>query len=413
MPAHFITGLDVGTSSIKAVVAERSGSRLIPRFFFKEPSFGVRRGAIIDAGEISPAVARVLAEVKKFDRLAAANVYTSIGSTQVRVQTSRGIVAVSRADSEIYQDDIDRVIKASQAVQMGSNRSVIHSVTREFIVDGVSDIVDPLGLTGSRLEVNTLVIDVFAPHVRAISRVIEATGGEVSGMVFAPLAAARAVLSKNQKNLGSVLISIGAGTTGVAVYEENKLWSVAQFPVGSSHISHDLAIGLKIPVDLAEIIKIEHGYAVAKEIHAKDFIDLSQYSGMSQSAGTVSRRLVAEIIQSRLDEIFEFVFQELKNCGKAGHLAAGAVLVGGGSRMPGICDLGRTQLKSTCQLGSAMLDEWSLENEQFSTAFSDCDYAVALGLVLSAFDQEVGAQGQSRFSGGVSKVREWFRYFLP
>jgi cell division protein FtsA len=189
MSSHFITGIDIGTNSIKAIVAQRTNSgKVIPKLFIKEPSAGMRRGAIIEVAEAAPAVARVVAEIKKFSKDAATNIYAAIGTTQIKVQTSRGIVAVSRTDSEIYQDDIERVVKASQAIQLAPNRMVIHSITREFIVDGAADIIDPLGLKGNRLESNSLIVDAFAPHVRNVMRSVELGLGEVSGLVFPPLA---------------------------------------------------------------------------------------------------------------------------------------------------------------------------------------------------------------------------------
>jgi cell division protein FtsA len=140
----------------------------------------MRRGAIIEVAEAAPAVARVVAEIKKFSKDAATNIYAAIGTTQIKVQTSRGIVAVSRTDSEIYQDDIERVVKASQAIQLAPNRMVIHSITREFIVDGAADIIDPLGLKGNRLESNSLIVDAFAPHVCNVMRSVEKYTGIIN-----------------------------------------------------------------------------------------------------------------------------------------------------------------------------------------------------------------------------------------
>ncbi len=371
----------------------------------------MRRGALIEVAEAAPVIARVISEIKNCAKDAAGNIYVGVGTTQIKVQTSRGIVAVSRADSEIFQDDIERVVKASQAVQLSPNRMVLHSITREFIVDGAADIIDPLGLKGSRLESNSLIVDAFAPHVRNVMRSVELGLGEVSGMVFAPLAASRATLSKQQKNLGTVLISIGHSTTGVVIFEENKLWGVAQFPVGGATISSDIAIGLKIPIEAAEKIKLEHGFAVARDIHAKDMIDLATI--MPDGRGTVSRRLVAEIIQSRLDEIFELVTQEIKLAGKTGQLAGGALLIGGTSLLPGICDLARQQLKLTVQLGSVMPQEWIVETTPMQQYVEDPEFAVALGLVLSGLDLENKGAKPGFSLPGSSKLRTLLRYFIP
>ncbi|MDO8515872.1 MAG: cell division protein FtsA, partial [bacterium] len=165
MLSRFLVGLDIGTSSIKVAVAERRGQKIALRALFKEPSLGLRKGVLYDLAETVPAMSRSLEAVKKLSRQALRNVYINIGTPQIKVQHSRGIIAVARADNEIYADDIERAIKASEAVSVSPNRLVIHNVTKEYIVDGVADILDPLGLTGTRLEVSSLVIDAFVPHV--------------------------------------------------------------------------------------------------------------------------------------------------------------------------------------------------------------------------------------------------------
>ena len=244
---NFVTGLDIGTSSIKVAVAERRDGKPALVHVQKVPCYGMRKGAIVEMSEVSQAVARALAGVKKVSKAALKNVYISIGTPQAKMQSSRGIVAVSRADAEIYQDDIDRAVRASQAVNLPQNRTIIHTLTKEFMVDGVGDIVDPLGLSGSRLEVQSLIIDAFSPHIKNLIRVVELASGEVSGLVFGPLVAARAALSKRQRDLGTALVDLGFGTTGVSVYEEGKLVGVAKFPVGAGNISNDLGGGSQDP----------------------------------------------------------------------------------------------------------------------------------------------------------------------
>ena len=179
------------------------------------------------------------------------------------------------------------------------------------MVDGVGDITDPLGLSGSRLEVQSVIVDAFSPHVKNLIRSVELAGGEISGLVFAPLVAARAALSKRQRDLGVVLVDIGFGTTGMSVYEESKLIGVAKFPVGSGNISNDLGVGLKIPIDAAEEIKLKYGNAVAKDVNSKDLVDITKF--VPDAKGPVSRRFIAEIIESRMGEIFDLVNAELKS----------------------------------------------------------------------------------------------------
>lgn len=409
MAAHFITGLDIGTATTRVVVAERQkDGRPLLRLVFSHPSYGIRKGAITDLGEASQVAGRVLAEVKKFSRAALQNVYVSVGTPQARTQVSRGITAVSRVDAEIYQDDVDRVIRASQAVNLPPNQMILHNVQREFIVDGVGDISDPIGLSGSRLEVNALIIDAFAPHVKGIMRATELAGGRIGGLIFSPIVASRSALSKSQKDLGVALIDIGFGTTGLCVYEENKLLHTSIFPAGAGNITNDIAIGLKIPVAVAEKIKLNHGYAIARDVGNKESVELAKF--MPGAQGEISRRLIAGIIEVRLAEIFDFINNELKLLGKAGELPGGAVLVGGGAKMPGITDLVKQELKLSSQIGLAVGDEWAVENPNFSEFFEDPEYVNVFGLVLYGADQEKW-RPNSLYSPVT--IKNIFRYFLP
>lgn len=417
MSSSFVTGLDVGTASIKACVVEREGSRLILHRAFKVPAAGIRKGAVADPGEAVPALSRVFEEIKGISKSAIRNVYVNIGTPQTRVQASKGIVAVSRVDSEIYDDDVERVVKASQAVSLAPNRMVVHTITREFIVDGVSDIASPLGLSGGRLEVISLIIDAFAPHVKGLMRLVQMAGGEIAGLVFDPLADARAALTKSQKELGVVVIDIGAGTTSFAVYEEHKLLALQIFPVGGASITNDIAVGLKIPVEAAEAIKLHYGYALAKEVGAKETIELGKFSPGAK--GTVSRRFVAEIIEARLAEILEFINNELKLIQKSGQLPAGAVFTGGTAKLPGLTELAKQELRLSAQIGFAdVASILDIRNSGSAETIEDPEFVTALGLVLGAGDAE-GWWGSSKRSALPSfkkpsiDIKKFIRNFLP
>ncbi len=411
MGKNFVVGIDVGTSSIKAVVAEKGRGGPILRAVFKEPSLGIQRGSIFDLTEASQCIGRVMNGIRKVSRRAAENLYVSLGTPQVKAQTSKGIVAVSRADNEIYKDDIDRVIRASQAVNLGPNRTIIHTVTKDFMIDGIGDIIDPLGLSGNRLEVSSLVVDAFTPHIKNLIKIIELSGGEIGGLVFTPLATSRSVLSKVQKDLGTVVVDIGAGTTGFSVYEENRLIGLAKFPVGAGNISKDLAVGLKIPVLAAENLKLNFGYAISKEVGSKENIEIKKF--FEGSEGMISRRFVAEIIEARLSEIFEFVNNELKVLGRAGKLAGGVVLVGGGAKLPGMAELARQELKLFSQIGLTNKDEWYFNSSGFEEAVEDPEFVNALGLVLWGADQENWRPTDLRFKGFGGTIRKFLNYFKP
>lgn len=414
MAARFIVGLDIGTSATKVSVAELRNGKIILRALYKETGAGLRHGAICDLAEAVPAVSRALSQVRLINKSALRKVYANIGTPQIKAQHSHGVVAVSRADNEIYQDDIDRAVKASETVTLAPNRVVIHNITKEFVVDGVADITNPLGLSGSRLEANSVIIDAFNPHVKSLLRAIELGGGDVAALVFNPLAAGRAALTRHQKELGVALVDIGFGTTSMAVYEENKLVGVQIFPMGAGNITNDLAVGLRIPVTDAENLKLQYGYAIASEVGSKESVELSKF--VPGAKNNVSRRFISEIIESRLAEILEFVNNELKLWGKAGQLAGGVVFTGGGSKMPGLPELAKKELKLASQIGFAgEPSKWEKEGA-LEEYLEDPEFATSLGLLLSGMDIE-GWQPRGEHSFG--EIASWktlkglFRSFMP
>ena len=408
MNGEFITGLDVGTSSIKMVVAERREHRPVLLHVHQEACGGMRKGAISEISEVSQAINRALSEAKKISKSAVKKVYVSIGTPLVKMQSSRGIVAVSRADAEIYQDDVDRAKRASEAVNLPQNRTIIHTIVKEYVVDGVGDIADPLGLSGSRLEAQSLIIDAFAPHVNTLIHAVDLAGGEIGGLVFSPLAAAKAALSKRQRDLGAAIVDIGFGTTGVAVYEEGKLVTASKFPVGAGNISNDLAVGLKIDVDSAEAVKLHYGYAYAKEVGQKEQVELKKFA--PEARATVPRRFIAEIIESRLEEIFDLVNNELKLVQKFGQLPGGIVLVGGGAKLPGLTNLVKQEMKLATQIGCTLSTEWESEGGMFKEYLEDPEFVGAFGLVLSGAENEGWT---SRRQGQKFDIKGLLKYFTP
>lgn len=407
MASSLLVGIDIGTYSVKVAVAEQKNGKPALRMLFKEPSRGLRRGAIVDLAEISQVLSRVLAEVKKISKSAIKNLYVSVGTAHLKSNPSGGVVAVSRADSEIYQDDIDRAVRASQAVTLPANWMVLHNITQEFVVDGVGDVAEPLGLNGNRLEVKSLIVSGFAAHVKAIMRAIELSGGAIGGLVCAPIASSRAVLSKRQKDIGTVLIDVGGGTTSMAVYEEGKLVGVANIPVGAGNVSNDLAVALKIPIDAAESVKLHYGHAVEKSVGAKEVVDLKKFA--PDAKGGTSRQFIANIMELRLAEIFELINNELRSLGRAGQLAGGAVLTGGGAKLPGLTELARQELKLASQVGLSESGDWDVPSGELSMLFEDPEFATVLGLILWGADQE---RWWPSVSAGFSPKRI-FRFFMP
>ncbi len=413
MSPHCITGIDLGSDEVKLVVAEEYEGRVVPRLFLREPSAGVRRGGVVEPNELAGVLTKMLTEATRMNKDAARNVFINIGTTQITSQVSRGIVAVSRADGEIHPDDIDRAVKASQALNLMQNRTLIHNVVREFIVDGTADVIDPLGLSGSRLEVSSIVIDAFKMHVSNAVKAAELSGAKVQGMALNALASARSSLSKRRKQLGCAIIDFGAETTCISAWEDGKLIGVAHLPIGGATLTHDLAIGLTIPVDAAERVKREFGHANPKSLPAKELIDLRAFA--PDAPKNVTKRFVADIIEARLMELFELVGGELDRWGKAGKLAEGVVLVGGGARLPGIADVARRELKLNAEIAHDLSDAWTLETAYLASELRDPDYATALGLALWGVQTDEDGPAKRGFGSQMLKggPKSWLRYFLP
>ncbi|MEK7590557.1 MAG: cell division protein FtsA [Patescibacteria group bacterium] len=399
---NHIVGLDVGSSSIKCVVAEvKRDNKLAITHAFKMPSGGLRKGIVDDIGEATYAISNVLGEVRKISKNATKNIYLSVGCADARVQISRGSVAVSRADNEIDQNDISRAVEGSRAIPLPPNRLVLHAITREFVVDGIGDIRDPSGMLGNRLEVSSLIVDAFVPTIKNLTKCIETAGGGVAGLILSPLASARSILSKSQKELGVILVEIGFGRTGLSVYEENKLLHTAIFPVGSGNITNDLAIGLKTAIATAETVKLSFGAAIAKEVSRRDVIELSKID--PKARGVVTRKFVSEIIEVRLAEIFDFVNNELKRIGRHAKLPGGVVIAGGGAKLPGIAELARQELRLSSQIGIPDISGLEILNSELALQLEDPEYACALGLLMWGGDKLSESRNASNSMKGFFK----------
>jgi cell division protein FtsA len=379
--AYTVTGLDVGSSTVRAVVAEeqRDGTFLV-RHAFARPAAGFRRGVLVDVEDATHTLREVALELKKVSRRAMQNVFVNVASEHVRARLSRGIVAVARADQEIQDDDIERVIEASRAVKLPPNAMVLHSIVREYFVDDVGDIADPLGMNGSRLEVSTLIVEAFAPHVNLLVKGLDRVGLKVGGLIMNPLAAAKSALSKRQKELGCLLIDFGMGTTSLVMYDEGKVAHVKSIPVGMGHVTSDIAVGLRTSIDVAERLKLEFGTAVARDVNRRETIPLHEFDPSVDME--VTKRFLSEIIEVRLEEILGLVKAEIKSVERDLEFPGGAVLVGGGAKLPGLPALVRSELKIPVQIGIPYLHEFQVENSAHRDFLEDPRAATVAGLVL-------------------------------
>lgn len=409
---HFM-GIDVGSSVVRVIVSQLNESEELPTILGvgTAPMQGMQKGVITDVEEAVAAVSKALDVAERVSGVPIERGYVSMNGSHISSKNSRGVIAVSRADGEITPDDVARAINAAQAISLPSNREILHVLPQNFIVDGQEHIRDPVGMSGVRLEVETHIIEGSAPFIKNLTKVVNQSGIHIEDFVFAPLAAALGVLDKRQRELGVVLVDLGAGTTSLVLYEENILLHTAVLPLGSSHITNDIAIGMRTTIDIAESIKINQGTALPDTVKASEAIVIEgdEHGGEHDS---VSRKEVANIISARLEEIFTFVDRELKQVGRSGLLPAGVVFTGGGAHLPGVIEMAKKRLRLPARIGRPAGFPGIAEDVR------DPAFATGLGLVLWALDQERRtsrrpALSLSDVSETVGKIRGWVKSFLP
>jgi cell division protein FtsA len=418
MKDNVIAGLDIGSTAIRLVVGQRAfndetGGQIQIIGAIETPSEGINRGAVNSIEDTTSSVSACLEKAERLVGVPISKVWVSINGPHIKCEKSRGVVAVSRSDGEITEDDVERAVEAAQAMSVPPNYEILHVIPIKFTVDNQEDIRDPVGMTGVRLEVETLVIQGLSSQIKNLTKAIYRTGLDIEDLVLSPLVAAEAVIAPKQKELGAALINIGASTTSLAVFEEGELLHAAVLPIGSEHITSDVAIGLRCPINLAERIKTEYGNANPDKFSKKDEVnirDLIEEEGADGVAEDVSLKYIAEIIGARVEEIFEKVDEELKKIERSGMLPAGVFLTGGGAKLTGIVDAAKKQLRLPACLGT---------NRNIHTVIdkvNDLNFLTALGLV--AWGNQRGEAGLSWPGGAaveksVEKIKKWFSSLMP
>src|SRR3989344_9312693 len=398
-----IIGLDVGTTSIQAVVGSKKKMQEAPQIigWGETNSRGVRKGAVVDIEEAASAIREAFQKAINHAGIKYVEAVVSIGGGNIFVRPSKGVVIVSRADREISKEDIQRALIQAEAIPASPNREILHNLAREWTVDGEHGVKDPLGMTGVKLEVDTLVIECGVSALKNLRKAVSLAGVKVKELVLSPLAVSYAVLSSRQKELGTLVLDIGGRTTGLVIFEEGDIFHAAILGIGSSHATHDLVYGLQVDVDTAEKIKRVHGSALTESTSSRDMVDLKKLGGES----SIQRKEIATICEARFSEIFEMVQKELKRAGKALMLPGGVVLTGGGSRIPRLDKLAKKELNLPISRGVA---QKILGPEEIT---QDPVFAAALGLVIWGFDETFNRViiDNSNSSGFIG----WLKNFIP
>ncbi len=333
MDEMIVVGIDLGTTKVCSLVGRIEGeNRLRILGVGIEPSQGLKKGIIVDLAAASQAITRSIEKAQRTSGLEITSALVSLAGSHVSSVNSRGVAGIS--GGVIDQDDIARALDAAQAVAIPHNREIIHVVQRGFTVDGQTGIRTPIGMHGYRLEVEAHIITAGESTVENIRQCVQAAGVDVSHFVLNPLASGEVVLTETEREMGSVVCDIGGGTTDIALYIDGDVWHTMVIPVAGSLITSDIAAGLRLPLSQAEDVKKQYGYAVQADIQKEDTFTVRAFG--DDHAGQVSRKDLANIIEARVEEIFQLVQQEIKRSGYDGLLPAGMVLTGGSSLLPGI-----------------------------------------------------------------------------
>ncbi len=416
MKDTILTGLDIGSTTIRIVVGQmysEGGERKIQLIGAAESETeGITRGSITDIDDAAQSIIACLEKAERMTGVPIDSAWVGMSSAHITSQISRGIVAVGKVNGEIGKQDVERAIEAARAIATPANYEILHVIPRKSTIDGQMTIKDPIGMTGTRLEVDAMIIQAFASEVRNITKCIYKTGLEIEDLVFSILAAAESTLTNKQKELGVMLMNMGGSTTSLVIYEEGEILHTAVLPVGSNHITADIAIGLRISPDIAEKIKIEYGSVMQKDLQKRPDIQLSDIDPAEQ--GAIPMKYVSHIIEARVEEIFEKVEEELKKIGRDGVLPAGVVLTGGGAKLPGIVDLAKRRLKIAGSLATLKNVNNPIEK------IYDQSFTTAVGLVLWGFALAQQRSKHAHFPFQIdqsidisNRVKKWFKSLLP
>lgn len=401
MKENIVAGLDIGSTVIRMVIGQKleteKGTEIQAIGAISVPAEGINKGVVTSIDAATASISDCLEKAERLVGVPITKVFVSVNMPNVRCEKSRGVIAIGKTNGEITEDDVERAVDAARALSVPPNYEIIHVIPIRYSVDNQGDIKDPVGMTGVRLEVEIIIIEALSSQVNNITKAIYRTGLEIEDLVLAPLAAAQTVLTQKQKDLGAILISIGATTTSLAVFEEGELFHAAIVPIGSEHITADVAIGLRCPINLAERIKIEFGSARPEQFEKNQTVNvdsLAQDEGVvDDGQEEVSRRYLAEIIEARVEEIFEKVDEELRKIDRSGMLPAGAFLIGGGSRLDGILDIAKAKLRLPVAIGTNKAATAIVEK------VNEPGFLTALGLVVWGKENHVQKGGFSGSAG--------------
>lgn len=422
--SHIVVGVDIGSSKVAALIGKVEEETLNILGVSEVPAKGIRKGQIVDIEEAASSINAVLDQAERMAGYSIGGVFVSISGVHIESKNSKGIVAISEPQGEISEPDVNRVLEAAGAVSLPSTVTIIHILPKTFTVDGESGIKDPIGMTGVRLEVDTHIITANTTSVRNTERVLSQEAGVgINALVFSGFASSLSVLTDTEKELGVILVDIGAGITNICIFADGALSYSAVIPIGARHITNDLAIGLRISLESAEKIKLYLSEKYGKkrgteDVETGDEIDLAELNLPEEIKKVSKKTLVDGIMKPRLNELFTMIGMELKKSGFATQTPAGLVITGGGARTVGAEESAKRMLSMPVRVGTpanitGLIDD--VENPSYATAVGLLMYGRNFrtvergGMFEGLFNMVPGGKGGNM----TGKVKKLLKNFIP
>ncbi|MDQ0206441.1 cell division protein FtsA [Alkalicoccobacillus murimartini] len=362
--------LDIGTSNVRVIIGEVTNKAINVLGVGTAESEGIKKGAIVDIDETVQSIQRAVEQAERMVGLSIKQVVVGINGNHVQLQPCHGVVAVSSPDREIGTEDIGRVIDAAQVVSIPPEREIIDVIPKQFIVDGLDEITDPRGMIGVRLEMEGTIITGSKTVLHNLLRCVERAGLDIADICLQSLASGSIAVSKDEKSLGVCIIDIGGGSSTVSVFEQGALQAVSVLPIGGDHITNDIAVGLRVSTEDAERIKKKHGTAFVDEASEEEQFSFSTIG--SNEKQTMSQYELAQIIEPRMEEIFELLFKELVRLGFR-DFPGGFVLTGGTVMLPGVLELAKDLLRGNVRI--AIPDYIGVREPRFTTSVGLIQFA--------------------------------------
>jgi cell division protein FtsA len=405
-----LVAIDVGTSKAVALIGEVTrdgGLNIIGKG--SPPASGLKKGVVINIDQTVSSIASAVEQAERLSGYKLESAFVSVGGSHVESQNSRGAVAVSGPRKEVSREDVARATEVARAVNIPSNRDVLHVLPRGYIVDGQEGVKDPIGMSAIRLEVETHIVHASSTAVQNLSKCVQQAGVRIDELVAASLASAEALLTDTEKDLGVAVADIGAGTTDLALFLDGSPYHTVVVPIGGNNVTNDMAIGLKTSIAVAEDLKIRHATCDLRSVQPGEVVTVESIG--EESGRQIERTELCGIVEARMGELFEKIGEEIALAGQGGMLPAGVVLTGGAAQLSGAAELGREVLQMPVRVATPA-GVGGLVDHLLTPA-----YSTSIGLLLwGAHEITAGEPGRYESApvfGSVGRVRDWVRSLFP